>query len=213
MDQLRVVMLSGSFEYDSEESLVILTDFLHANGPFACETVVFQSEEDAQSLAPIDDADVVLVFTRRLLTSGAELERFQHYCRDGRPIVGVRTASHAWQNWLDFDRDVLGGNYDGHFGSGEITRVEFAPGAEGQAILRDIEPFEAHGSLYRNTPTADDTTLLLTGREGEHFEPVAWTCQRQGRAFTTSLGHQKDFWEQDFLMLLRNGLLWAAGRD
>lgn len=212
MDPLRVVMLSGSFEYDSEESLVLLTGFLHANGPFACQTVVFQSEDDPQSLAPIDDADVVLVFTRRLLTSGAELERFQRYCRDGRPIAGVRTASHAFQHWLDFDRDVLGGSYDGHFGSGVTTKVEVAPGAEGHDILREVEPFDAHGSLYRNTPLADDTTRLLTGCEGEHVEPVAWTCQRQGRAFTTSLGHQKDFWEQDFLLLVRNGLLWAAGR-
>ena len=210
MSDLRVVMLSGSFEYDSEESLVILRDYLHANAPVECELVLFESEEDDQSLASIDAAHVVLVFTRRLLTAGAALERFQRYCRDGRPVVGVRTASHGFQNWLDFDRDVLGGHYDGHYGSGATTKVGFAPKVSGHPVLQGVEPFDAHGSLYRNTPLADDASLLLVGQEGDHREPVAWTCQRSGRAFYTSLGHQKDFWELDFLRLLRNGILWSV---
>jgi type 1 glutamine amidotransferase len=213
MSDTRVVMLSGSFEYDSEESLVILRDYLHANAPVTCELVLFESEEDDRSLSSIDAADVVLVFTRRLLTAGAALERFQRYCGDGGPVVGVRTASHAFQNWLDFDRDVLGGHYDGHYGSGATTKVELAPHVSGHPVLEGVRPFDAHGSLYRNTPIADDTALLLVGQEGEHREPVAWTCQRAGRAFYTSLGHQKDFWELDFLRLVRNGILWSVNHS
>lgn len=212
MSPTRIVMLSGSFEYDSEESLIILRDYLLANADVTCELVVFESESHDRSLAPIDSADVVLVFTRRLETSGAELQRFQQYCRDGRPIVGVRTASHALQNWLDFDADVLGGHYEGHFGSGVTTKVTPAVGVADHPVLAGIEPFEAHGSLYRNSPIAADTTLLLNGVEGEHAEPVAWTCQRAGRAFYTSLGHQHDFWELDFLRLVRNGILWTVDR-
>lgn len=211
MSPTRIVLLSGSFEYDSEESLVLLRDYLLANTDVTCELVVFKTETHDLSLAPMDTADVVVVFTRRLETAGAELERFQQYCRDGRPIVGVRTASHALQNWLDFDHDVLGGHYEGHFGSGVTTKVTVTPGASDHPVLTGIEPFDAHGSLYQNTPIADDTTLLLDGVEGEHAEPVAWTCERAGRAFYTSLGHQKDFWELDFLRLVRNGILWSAG--
>ena len=209
MSNSRVVLISGSFEYDSEESLVILRDYLHANAAMDCELLVFASEQDERSLAAIDTADAVLVFTRRMHTAGIELERFQQYCRDGRPIVGVRTASHAWQNWLEFDREVLGGNYEGHFGSGVTTKVEFAAESAEHPILQDIEAFDAHGSLYQNTPIAEDTQLLATGEEGQHREPVAWTCDRAGRAFYTSLGHQHDFWELDFLRLVRNGLLWS----
>lgn len=205
----RILLLSGSFEYDSEESLVILRDYLHANAAMDCEILAFESEQDERSLAPIDKADAVLVFTRRMRTAGIELERFQQYCRDGRPIVGVRTASHAFQNWLEFDREVLGGNYEGHFGSGVMTRVELAAQSSTHAILQDVEPFDAHGSLYQNSPIADDTQLLATGQEGEHRQPIAWTCERAGRAFYTSLGHQHDFWELDFLRLVRNGLLWS----
>lgn len=205
----RLLLISGSFEYDSEESLVILRDYLLANAPWSCELLVFRSEEDEISLEPLDNADAVVLFTRRLRTDGAELERFRRYCRDGRPVVGLRTASHAFQNWLQFDAQVLGGNYDGHFGAGEITRVTVADGAEDHPVLEEVEPFEAYGSLYRNTPLAADTTTLLIGREGEHCEPVAWTCERGGRAFYTSLGHQRDFWELDYLRLVRNGIAWA----
>ena len=51
---------------------------------------------------------MLLVFTRRLNVDGGELERFKDYCSEGRPIVGVRTASHAFQNWLAFDREGAG---------------------------------------------------------------------------------------------------------
>ncbi|HCL28108.1 MAG TPA: hypothetical protein DIC52_06705 [Candidatus Latescibacteria bacterium] len=208
MKDTRVVMLSGSFEYDSHESLVILRDFLHANAAVDCELIQFESEGDEPSLAPIEEADVLLLFTRRLLTAGSELERLQQYCRDGRPIVGLRTASHGWQNWLDFDREILGGNYQGHYG-GVTTTVELSQSDEPHAILQGVQAFEAHGSLYRNTPLAKDTDLLLTGNQDGHREPVAWTCERSQRAFYTSLGHQGDFWELDFLRLVRNGILWA----
>lgn len=209
MSEARLLLISGSFEYDSEESLVILRDYLLANSRWSCELLVFRSEDDEVSLEPLESADAVVLFTRRLRTAGAELERFRRYCRDGRPVVGLRTASHAFQGWLEFDAQVLGGNYEGHFGAGAVTRVTVADGAEGHPVLEEVEPFEAYGSLYRNTPLAADTTPLLIGREGEHCEPVAWTCERAGRAFYTSLGHQRDFWELDFLRLVRNGIAWA----
>ncbi len=198
-------MLSGSFEYDSRGSLAIFTEHIRGAAGAECSTVEFESEDDDRSLAPIDDADVLLVFTRRLNTAGPELERFRAYCNAGRPIVGVRTASHGFQNWLGFDAEVLGGSYDMHYGAGPLVRVDEAPG-EGTVGL------VSHGSLYRNTPIADDAALLLTGTTDEATEPVAWTRMNEGgRVFYTSLGHQEDFRDGRFLRLLTNGVLWAAG--
>ena len=205
-------MLSGSFEYDSEGSLAIFKERLREVGGVECSTVVFESEDDDRSLAPIDDADVLLVFTRRMNTAGRELERFRAYCAAGRPVVGVRTASHAFQNWLGFDAEVLGGSYDMHYGAGPLVRVDEAPGAAGHPILNDVTGLVSHGSLYRNTPIAADATLLLTGTTDEATEPVAWTRMNAGgRVFYTSLGHQDDFRDDRFLRLLTNGVLWAAG--
>ena len=205
-------MLSGSFEYDSEGSLAIFEEHLRKVGGVECSAVVFESEDDDRSLAPIEDADALLVFTRRLNTAGPELERFRDYCAAGRPIVGVRTASHGFQNWLGFDTEVLGGSYDMHYGAGPLVRVDARPGAAGHPILEGTAGLVSHGSLYRNTPIADDATLLLTGTTDEATESVAWTrMNRGGRVFYTSLGHQEDFRDDRFLRLLTNGVLWAAG--
>lgn len=206
-------MLSGSFEYDSEESLTIFQNYIEENYAVKSTLIIFQSEDDEKSLEPIEDTDVLLVFTRRLNTEGKELERFKSYCEQGKPVVGVRTASHAFQNWLAFDKKVLGGNYDGHYGSGPEVSVEINPDAKDHPILQRVSNFHSHGSLYKNTPIAEDTTLLLTGKTEEHFEPVAWTRVHQGgRVFYTSLGHQKDFTDEpDFLCLLANAVFWVAG--
>lgn len=209
---IRLCMLSGSFEYDSRGSLAIFTEHIRGAAGAECSTVEFESEDDDRSLAPIDDADVLLVFTRRLNTAGPELERFRAYCNAGRPIVGVRTASHGFQNWLGFDAEVLGGSYDMHYGAGPLVRVDEAPGAAGHPILEGTVGLVSHGSLYRNTPIADDAALLLTGTTDEATEPVAWTRMNEGgRVFYTSLGHQEDFRDGRFLRLLTNGVLWAAG--
>lgn len=210
-NSLKLCMISGSFEYDSEESLSIFSKYMEQNRGVQPTMIIYETEDDDQSLKPLDDADVLLVFTRRLNTAGEELERFKAYCAQGRPIVGVRTASHAFQNWLAFDKEVLGGNYNGHYGRGPAVNVEVEPGTEEHPILEGISPFDSGGSLYKNTPIAEDTYLLLNGVTEEHREPVAWTrLHKGGRVFYTSLGHQGDFRNDNFLRLLANAVFWAA---
>lgn len=210
--KLKLCMISGSFEYDSEESLAIFREYLEQKHGIQSAMVIYKTEDDDQSLEPLDDTDVLLVFTRRLNTAGEELDRFKAYCAQGRPVVGVRTASHAFQNWLAFDKEVLGGNYHGHYGSGPICHIEIESSAKDHPILEGVSPFDSRGSLYKNTPIAEDACLLLNGRIEEHSEPVAWTrSHKGGRVFYTSLGHQGDFRDENFLRLLANAVFWVAG--
>ena len=206
---LNLCMLSGSFEYDSEASLTIFKAFVETHYPINANLIIYNSEDDDPSLAALDDADALLVFTRRLNTDGASLKQFQDYCEQGRPIVGVRTASHAYQNWLAFDKDVLGGDYQGHYGHGPITRMELV--ATEHPILKGIPAFDTYGSLYKNPSLRDDTSLLLMGHTDEHSEPVAWTrLHNGGRICYTSLGHQQDFEIETFLRLLAQSVLWVS---
>jgi len=208
---IRLCMISGSFEYDSETSLRKFQRYVEQHRPVKSTLIVYKNEDDPQSLKSIEDADVLLVFTRRLNTFGEELERFKRYCEQGKPIVGVRTASHAYQNWLAFDKAALGGDYQGHYGGGPIVRASVAPGANAHPVLHGVSDFDTYGSLYKNPSIAPDTTLLLTGSTPEHTEPVAWTrLHRGGRVFYTSLGHQKDFDVEMFLRLLANAVMWCA---
>ena len=100
-EQLKLCMISGSFEYDSELSLTIFSDYMEKHHGVKSKFIIYKTEDDDISLEPINDADVLLVFTRRLNTAGKELERFKLYCMQGKPIVGIRTASHAFQDWLE----------------------------------------------------------------------------------------------------------------
>ncbi len=210
---LQLCMLSGSFEYDSHDTLAIVKGHVESNAPIAATVIEYADEDDNPSLAALDDADVALLFTRRLNATGAELKRFQAYCRAGRPVVGLRTASHGYQNWLEIDKEILGGNYQGHHGEGPICHVELVPEATDHPVLAGVEPYGAKGSLYINAPIADDTTVLLTGSIDEATEPIAWTRPNNGgRVFYTSLGHQQDAFSASFLRLVTNGVLWAGGR-
>ena len=212
-EPLKLCMLSGSFEYESESSLTIFRDYVEREHPVRADLIVYRSEDDHQSLSAIEETDVLLVFTRRLNVDGEELERFKDYCREGRPIVGVRTASHAFQNWLAFDREVLGGNYQMHWEHGPRARVRFEPASEGHPLLEDVAEFSSAGSLYRNTPIATDASLLMSASTDEHEEPVTWTrTHAGGRVFYTSLGHDEDFKDPNFLRLLANAVLWCGGR-
>src|SRR5262249_47925106 len=124
---LRLIMLSGSAEYHSDESLATLAEDWQKRFPSIRCTQLNSKDSAGDAIPNIDalnTADLVFVFTRRLRPPREQLEVFQKYCQSGKPIIGVRTASHAFQDWLIFDKEVLGGgNYQGHHKVGPITQV------------------------------------------------------------------------------------------
>ena len=213
---LKVCLVSGSLEYKSNESLAEFQEYLEANHPVECSRafIVGEDEEHLPGLESLDDCDVMLLFTRRLKLSGEELERIKHYCLSGRPIVGVRTASHAIQTWLDLDKEVLGGNYHGHYANDLQTDVAIVEGAEQHPILRGFKPFRSAGSLYKNQGLSSDVDILMTGAIPGHTEPIAWTRDYKGASvFYTSLGHPHDFREESFRRLLANAIFWTARQE
>ena len=173
----------------------------------------------------LDSADVVLISIRRRVLPAEQLEVFRRFVAAGKPVIGLRTASHAFSlrrksppdgltDWPEFDAQVFGGNYHNHHGNQLKSTVRAV--APGHPILTGLSrtEFPQGGSLYRTTPLAKGATPLLAGRVAGHpEEPVAWTFTRRdgGRSFYTSLGHKADFENPDFVRLLVNGLHWAAG--
>jgi len=205
---LKVCLVSGSLEYESDKSLAVLQTYLEKNYPIQCSRAFRKTDSDIPGLDNLDTCDVMVLFTRRLKLEGADLDRFKKYCLAGKPIVGIRTASHAMQTWLDLDKEVLGGNYQGHFG--EKITCDIKVDAKDHPILKGVKLTQSQGSLYKNTGLAKDVDILLTGSIPEHAEPIAWTrLFKGGRVFYTSLGHQKDFEDENFLRLLANAIVWT----
>jgi putative membrane-bound dehydrogenase-like protein len=213
--KLRVCLVSGSLEYHSDESLAKLQKYLEANYPVECVRAFRKTDTDIPGLEQLESCDAMLLFTRRLTPSPEQLERVRKFCRSGKAVVGVRTASHAFQNWLEIDKEVFGGDYKNHYGHELSPEVKLAPTGEKHPVLTGITPFTATGGLYKNPAVAKDVQVLLTGTIPEHTEPVAWVRTRPGggRTFYTSLGHPKDFDNPAFVRLLVNGLFWSAGRE
>ncbi|HLN30529.1 MAG TPA: PVC-type heme-binding CxxCH protein [Gemmataceae bacterium] len=211
---LKVCLVSGSVEYKSDESLAAFQKYLEEHYKVHCTRAFRKADDDLPGLENLETCDVMLLFTRRLTISGEQLARIKKYCRSGKPIVAVRTASHAFQNWLALDKEILGGNYGNHYGAGAATQVQIAEKARMHPILQGVEPFRSVGSLYKNTGLAADDEVLLTGSIPGHTEPIAWTRLNHGaRVFYTSLGHPDDFKEPSFLHLLTNALFWTAGKE
>jgi type 1 glutamine amidotransferase len=211
---IKVLLVSGSLEYNSDASLPKLQAYLEKNHAVKCYRAFRKTDTDIPGLEKLDDCDVMVLFTRRLKLEGEQLERIKKYCQSGKAIVGIRTASHAFQTWLELDKEVLGGNYQNHYAEGPLTDIDVK--AKDHAILKGVVLKQSKGSLYKNTGLSKDVDILLTGSiagKPAVTEPIAWTrLHKGGRVFYTSLGHPSDFADDNFLRLLGNAVVWTTGK-
>jgi hypothetical protein len=122
------------------------------------------------------------------------MKEIDDYLRAGKPVVGMRTATHAfnprkespfahygWQNKTarfteGFGRQVLGETWISHHGhhGHESTRGLIAPGAKDHPILRGIADGDIWGptDVYRlRLPLPGDSVPLVLGQVLEGMKP------------------------------------------
>ncbi len=223
-----IVFLIGEDEYHTAETLPAFAE-KHLASAYRC-TFVYADEKDLNKFRGIEavtEADVLFVSVRRRTLPEADLELIRKHVADGKPVVGIRTASHAFSlrgkpapqghaSWDRWDAEVLGGNYAGHHGNELKTTLRAVEGVK-QNFLSGLGSagFVSGGSLYLNTPLQKGAVAFLMGKAEtiEREEPVAWTFIRKdgGRSWYTSLGHVSDFAQEPFQKMLVNGVNWAAG--
>ena len=182
-----IVLISGEFEYHSAESLPLLQKQLESKLGAKCVLLQRPVDPKAQTIAgleALDTADLAIFFIRRMTLPEEQLAQIRKYAASGRPIIGLRTASHAFQNWKEWDREVLGGNYQNHHNNQLATTVRVLPEAAAHPILTGVaKEFPSPGSLYRNTPLAADAKALLMGSvEGKPCRAGRVDAQLQGHA-------------------------------
>jgi len=172
-----------------------------------------------ENLRALDTADLAVLTVRRRALPPAQMAKIKNYLAAGKPLLGIRTASHAFgvkpvpkglAAWQEFDRDVLGGNYTGHYGHyKEGTQISVAAGKQEHPLLRGVAAeFNSPAWLYKNTPLASKRAeVLLTGKDPgpkNKREPVLWT---NGPAVIyTSLGHWDDWSNPNFTALVNNAV-------
>src|SRR4029079_12188241 len=133
-----IVFLAGDEEYRSEEGLPMLAKILSQKHGFKC-TVLFSVDSDGNidsnnqaSLThpeALDSADAIVMLVRFRHWSDDAMKHFYDAVQRGVPIIGLRTATHAfnmskdskygewaWNNEGGFGRKVLGETWVSHWG-------------------------------------------------------------------------------------------------
>jgi hypothetical protein len=199
----RVVLVSGDEEYRSEEGLPQLAKILAQRHGFTC-TVLFAIDRGDGSINPnqsdnipgleaLSSADLLVLFTRFRDLPDEQMRHIVEYVESGRPIVGLRTATHAfapkkgatfarygWQSkeWDGgFGRQVLGETWISHHGQHgkQSTRGLVAGPMKDHPILRGI----ADGDIWGPTdvygvrlPLPGDSQPLVLGAVLEGMKPT-----------------------------------------
>ncbi|MDR1102667.1 MAG: ThuA domain-containing protein [Tannerella sp.] len=187
------------------------------------------TRHNLENLQILGDADLAVIFIRRRALEPEKMQLIRDYVASGRPILGLRTASHAFDakgnvpreggaveaarentsgllaQWPEFDEQVLGGNYRGHYGHLNTgTDITIVPGMENHPLLRGVTPFNSPNWLYQNRPlrTSGARVLLLGSNPGVPDEPVMWI--NGTNVIYTSLGHWDDWKIESFRNLMFN---------
>jgi nicotinamidase-related amidase/type 1 glutamine amidotransferase len=226
-----LVIVMAEDEYQTEQTLPVFAR--QQLGKAFRVSLLFSRDDnpnDIPGLEILDDADALLVSVRRRPLPADQLDAFRRFEASGKPMIGIRTASHAFclrnapapsglADWPGFDAEVWGGNYTNHYGNDVQNTVQIVDEQAQHPIVKGLKTgeFPVGGSLYKVSPVSERATVLMTGRvEGQPAEPVTWTFEREngGRSFYTSLGYRTDFdGNPDFQRMLRNGIYWAVGLE
>jgi hypothetical protein len=185
-----IVFLAGDEEYRSEESLVQMAKILAVRHGFKC-TVLFSLDAKDGTIDPnaegnltgaeaLDHADAIFMMLRFRHWPDATMKHFVDAYLAGKPIIGLRTSTHAFQyskeansiftkyshdskEWPGgFGRQVLGETWVSHLGTNhkEATRGIIEPSAANEPLLRGVGRIFADTGEYHVNPQADSRILL-----------------------------------------------------
>ena len=184
----------GEDEYKTEETLpAFAAKELEPLG-IRCTFVIAdpKTPHDFPGVEALDDADLLVLSVRRRAPTAEQMAIIRHYIDAGKPVVGIRTACHAFDTrgkappghaeWTTFDPDVLGGHYTTHHPNTLDDRSSTAPRQAG--LIRSSHgvetPFISHGSLYKVSPLAASTQTLLVGTVPDQTAGAGRLDQPQG---------------------------------
>ncbi|MGH7129323.1 MAG: ThuA domain-containing protein [Planctomycetaceae bacterium] len=196
-----IVLVSGDEEYRSEEALPQLGKILAKHHGFKC-TVLFAMDPETGEIDPnrrdnipgleaLQTADLMIIFTRFRDLPDEQMRHVVEYVESGRPIIGLRTATHAfdtqdgqyarygWKSdeWQGgFGRQVLGETWISHHGKhgSQSTRGVVAAGMEDHPLTRGIEDGDIWGptDVYGvRLPLPGDSRPVILGQVLEGLKP------------------------------------------
>jgi hypothetical protein len=241
-----IVLISGDEEYRSEESLPMLGKILSKRHGFKC-TVLFSLHPDTGVVDPtyqnnlpgleaLRTADLMIVATRFRTPSEEQMRPFEEYLDSGKPVIGIRTATHGFQGkWEYFGMKILGEEWAGHHGhhKQEGTRAVIESANADHPVLRSVTdvfgPTDVYGVTHLTgvetvllrgavTESLDPNSSVVAGEKNEPMMPLAWLREYEspsgkahGQAFCTTAGASIDFLNADLRRLIINTSFFLTG--
>jgi hypothetical protein len=200
-----IVLVSGDEEYRSEEALPQLAKILARHHGFKC-TVLFAIDPKNGTINPnvnnnipgleaLQTADLLVLFTRFRNLPDGQMKYIVDYVESGKPIIGMRTATHAFNltksnTYARYNYNVGSGQWHGGFGEqvlGETwvdhhgqhgrqsTRGIIAKPEEKHPILRGIKDGDIWGptDVYAvHLPMHGDSKPLVLGQVLDGMRPT-----------------------------------------
>lgn len=243
----RLVFVAGTTHYHPEQSMPLLARELERHG-FHTTVIVPQGDPEQNhngiglpGLEALQEADAAVFFLRFLTLPDDQFAHLERYLKSGKPVVGLRTSTHAFRYgadhpraaWNDdFGRSVLGTHYLCHMKTPtECRRLDEAKAhpvltgiseqpfsSPGQLYIADLEPgcvplVIGSGEMPQERIVRDRFRTRLVGKM--ETDILAWTWQNRygARVFATTLGHPRDFAVPQIMRLVVNGIHWAAGAE
>lgn len=190
----RIVLISGDEEYRSEEALSQLGEILSERHGF--DSTVLYAQDPARpgyvhpnksfipGLEALEEADLMIISTRFRALPDEQMEHIKAYLMAGKPVLGIRTATHAfqfpedskWAHW-SWDYDGPKEEWKGGFGAVVLgtTWVEHH-GWHGHESTRGI-PQLGHpiaNGIYKGDIWGPSDVYGLRLPIPEDWEPVAY---------------------------------------
>lgn len=196
-----VVLISGDEEYRSEESMPMLGKLLSQRHGYKC-TVLFSVGADGTidpnkgdsvtGIEALDSADLVIMCLRFRHWPDEQMKHFDAYVKAGKPVIGLRTSTHAFNNdkksafakyswnagadtgWQGgFGKQILGETWVSHWGvhKKEATKAIVEAGAASNPLLRGVADVFGTTDVYEATPPAD-ATILFRGQVLKGMNPT-----------------------------------------
>jgi hypothetical protein len=189
-----IVFVVGDDEYRSEDSMPQLAKILAVHHGFKC-TVLFPINKETGEIDPgaqdnipgleaLEKADLMVIFARFRELPDEDMKYIIDYTDSGRPIVGLRTSTHAfrYKNNLDspyakysfnnkefeggYGRQVLGETWISHYGkhNQESTRGLIAKGMENHPIVKGVEDIWGPSDVYGIKKLTGDSKPIIMGQ-------------------------------------------------
>jgi type 1 glutamine amidotransferase len=189
-----IVFVTGDEEYRSEEAMPQMAKILAKRHGFKC-TVLFAINKETGEIHPdttdnipglqaLETADLMVIFTRSRNLPDDQMKYIVDYINSGKPIIGLRTATHAFRYSRDstspykkygrgaegfegaFGRQVIGEKWVDHWGDhgDESTRGVIVEGMQDHPIVRGCEDIWGPTDVYEVSTLHGDSKPLVMGR-------------------------------------------------